>query len=353
MAVVRRQTPSVNTRLQKLRGATAFAAYATQVGGSLAERIESGRFFSLHEQLGFDTYLAATTGANSSTRAIRHRDGLAFVRYLWRRQAAFLADDHDTRFRYLGLAQEFSDEFYEIIPRSTGQGGSRRMGLSKEARIALAGFLLDPAAVTALWPDSFIAARNTLLVSCFAVMGHRVGELLSIRLCDLDLHARLYRVVRLHNSPSEPRAMQPLTKGRERELRWPATLVQMTNSYMKQRAKRPSAGSNNYLFLASEGDPMSRSLVSKIFDTLREHIPCLGERFSPHVLRHTWNDLFSEAADRAGLSAEAEMRARMLAMGWKSRATAVTYTRRFDAQVAEDISAEIQEDLFKTVGGSR
>ncbi len=351
MGVVRRRTPSVNTRLQRLRGATAITHYANHLGVSLSDRLRSGFFFVLSEQLGFDDFLSHTTGAAVCTRVIRHRDSLAYMRFLWRRRAASLVDDPKGRLLYLSLAQEFSTEFTEIIPWRGNQMAGQRSGLDNHARILLMQFLTDPTAVAKLWPDKFVAARNVLLMLCFVLTGHRVGELLCVRLSDLDLDALLYRVVRLHNSTSDPRVIQPLTKGRERELLWPAALVELTKSYMAERVKRPFAFKNNFLFLASSGHPMSRSLVSEIFSAVHKYIPELGDRFSPHVLRHTWNDMFSEAAQRMKLSPEAEIRARMIAMGWRSRATAVIYTRRYDAQIADELSIKMQEDLFGTVGG--
>ena len=252
-----------------------------------------------------------------------------------------------------GLGHEFAAEFAECFPRGGSQRLGGRVGLSPQARVALVRFLADPAAQAALWPDKFACARNVLLVLCLLVTGHRVGELLSMRLTDIDLGRRLYRVVRLHNSLEDPRAVQPLSKGRERELSWPASLAGPTKAYLPQRLRRPKAAGNGFLFLASDGAPLSRSSVSKICDALKDSVPELGERFSAHVLRHTWNDLFSEAADRAQLSPEVEVRARMMAMGWKSRATAETYTRRSDAKAVEDVSTMIQDELFGSSGGRR
>ena len=349
IAYVVRRSESVNTRLQLLRGATSFLGYTRDRGIWLENRFQTGTFLSRHELFGFDRFLVAQTGADTQTRARRHRDALTFARFLSHRHASWIADTSEQRLIYTAAAEVFFQDFASVI-RCSKAGKAERKGLRIEARRALADFLTDPSGSAALWQDGFVARRNRLLLLCFILLGHRVGEWLSMRVQDLDLQARLYWIRRRPNSPADPRPLQPLVKGRSRELIWPVDLVEQMQAYLADRAIRLPAPDHGFLFVTREGRPMSRSLVTKVFAELHGRLPALGIKFSPHVLRHTWNDLFSESADDAGLSPERELRARMLAMGWSSRDTAATYTRRSDARAVDEVADTLQDALFGTGG---
>ena len=60
---------------------------------------------------------------------------------------------------------------------------------------------------------------------------------------------------------------------------------------------------------------------------------------SGHVLRHTWNDVFSKKMDEAGVTPENERQARSYLMGWSPTSdTAATYTRRHVREKAKEVS---------------
>ena len=64
----------------------------------------------------------------------------------------------------------------------------------------------------------------------------------------------------------------------------------------------------------------------------------LPERFSAHVLRHDWNDRFSDDGDKGARrdkqTAEDEADLRAYLMGWKSLDSARWYTKRWTAEAA-------------------
>ncbi|WP_461583351.1 hypothetical protein [Tepidiphilus sp. HLB4] len=96
---------------------------------------------------------------------------------------------------------------------------------------------------------------------------------------------------------------------------------------------------------------MTLSAVGKLFKELRERCPSLPKELSAHVLRHTWNDVFSREMERKGVAPENERQIRSYLMGWSPTSdTAAVYTRRYVRNKAKEISLGLQEKL---VGGGK
>jgi hypothetical protein len=51
--------------------------------------------------------------------------------------------------------------------------------------------------------------------------------------------------------------------------------------------------------VADDGQPLSLKSIDKIFVQIRESYPGLAVTLTRHVMRHTWNDRFSEQGVRA------------------------------------------------------
>lgn len=65
-----------------------------------------------------------------------------------------------------------------------------------------------------------------------------------------------------------------------------------------------------------------------------------------HVMRHTWNERFSEQADEMGLSEVEEARARNEQQGWTENSqSARSYTRRHTRRKGRAVALKLQEDL--------
>lgn len=104
---------------------------------------------------------------------------------------------------------------------------------------------------------------------------------------------------------------------------------------------------HDFLFVADTGAPLSLAALSKVYRTLRKKHPDVGEKLSSHVLRHTWNEDFSEIADKAGLSEEDERRGRIHAMGWSDTSkSAEDYLKRRTRRVATEVSVKIQQAVI-------
>lgn len=228
---------------------------------------------------------------------------------------------------------------------------SEPRSLTPEQSVALHG-LLHPADGIGIWRDEFIAGRNACFHDWEDETGHRVGELLGIRLQAIDFERLTYRVERGTDGTADWRAVPPRVKGYDRELDMSPRLASRTMDYVtRHRCGRALAADHNWLFVSSEGRPWSVGGVQKMCARLRAASPDLLGDYTSHVERHSWNDRFSEEADRMGIGEEAETRARALAMGWRSAGTARTYTKRHDRRRAHEVSMRMQERVMRKRGG--
>ena len=81
---------------------------------------------------------------------------------------------------------------------------------------------------------------------------------------------------------------------------------------------------------------MGMSTVADMFKLLRTRISGLTPNLTAHMLRHTWNDRFSELADADGMPEAVENLQRANLNGWvHGSKTAETYTRRHTRGAAQ------------------
>jgi len=92
------------------------------------------------------------------------------------------------------------------------------------------------------------------------------------------------------------------------------------------------------------GKPMSYQALSKSFAKLREAAGGRLDGLSPHVMRHTANDRFSQQMDSHGTSPAQEEKMRSYIMGWREGSgSAATYTRRHTQRKAMEASLFLQK----------
>jgi integrase len=86
--------------------------------------------------------------------------------------------------------------------------------------------------------------------------------------------------------------------------------------------------------------PLTSSSLNKLFRSLRRRVPGMPDDLSPHVLRHTWNDDFSEASDHASphrtdVERRHEERMRAYLMGWSANSQMpALYSKRWTEEAA-------------------
>lgn len=232
------------------------------------------------------------------------------------------------------------------------EGGSRnvldaRMGLSSGAAARLLTVIARNSPENP-WSGEFAKCRNELIFRWLYAFGLRRGELLNVKVSDIDFRKETITVVRRADALEDPRRQQPTVKTRDRVLPIPPDLCRLTHEYvMNARRRWAGARKHEYLFVADKtGAPMSLSALNKCFAFLRSRIPDLPDDLSPHVLRHTWNDNFSALMDRNKTADSDEQKMRSVLMGWsETSGTAIKYTRRHLRQKANHASLLMQSEM--------
>ncbi|KIK83074.1 site-specific integrase [Pseudomonas sp. W15Feb9B] len=195
------------------------------------------------------------------------------------------------------------------------------------------------------WKGAGTCIRNALLIRWLYELGLRRGEVLNVKISDINFQSEELIVARRADDPEDPRKNQPLVKTRDRKIPLSPSLCGLTHEYItKTRRNTEGARRHPFLFVAmGTGSPLSLSAVNAIFAELRDAFNGEFDTVTPHVLRHTWNDRFSEVMDNTKVSEAEEARMRSFLMGWSPNSkTSENYTRRHVRLKAQQVSLEMQ-----------
>ena len=227
-----------------------------------------------------------------------------------------------------------------------------REGLSLEAQRRLLE-VIDPWFPGNPWRNWGAKVRNQLIIEWLYRLGVRRGELLGIRIGDIDFRKGQVTIHRRADDKQDPRKNQPNVKTKARVLSVDQDLLKKTQEYiMNFRRRLEGARRHDFLFVTVDtGKPISIPAFDKIFKVLRSSGNDLPVLLFAHLLRHTWNDNFSRQMDKNEVPEDKERKYRSYLMGWsETSGTAATYTRRHTRKAAEKISLSMQA---RVIGGGR
>jgi len=244
--------------------------------------------------------------------------------------------------RTLALAA-FCEHIPEVSKRATLNA---RVGLSLEEQERLLS-VVHPDSPENPWKRGFVRLRNWLIVVLLLATGMRRGELLGLQVEDLHSSQPKLRIIRRADAPEDLRTIQPNAKTNDREIELTPSIMKALWGYInKERRSIKAARAISQVFVSDEGDALSQASVDKLFAQLREACPGLPVALTSHVMRHTWNERFSEQAEAMGLAESVEEKARNSQQGWSDNSKmGTTYTRRHTAKKGREISLKLQEQL--------
>lgn len=224
-------------------------------------------------------------------------------------------------------------------------------GLSKEDQKILLQ-VIHPDDLRNPWKSRSVRDRNYLLILLLLRLGLRRGEVLGLKIGDIDFRENTILIRRRADDPDDPRRRQPNAKTRDRRLRLEPEMMTLIHYFIsQQRSKVSGAKTSPFLFLTAKsgrhlGKPLSLDAFGKIFLDIRSKIPELPRDLTAHILRHTSNDLFSEIMDSQNVSVAQEEMIRNEFYGWAvGSKTAANYTRRHIRLKAEKASLDLQKKL--------
>jgi integrase len=327
----------------------------------LDARMHEGRYLQLHEvdliaraanhpvrspERGPTRQLSRTSAANRIHYILQYLRWQAFAHLMQ-------LDVHEKS--YLALRDRVDKACSALKARSPTLSvrtqSDQRQGLSDQALETLQR-VVD--GVSQVWLNEHAQARNQLMLKWLLELGIRRGELLGVRIDDIDFQKREVQITRQADTKDDPRARQPLAKTHARVLSLSEDLADATQNYVLWcRANQGLSRHHKYLFVSGgTGRPLSLAGANKLFVALRAAGLNLPDDLTAHVLRHTWNDRFSTEMERAGVNPELERKMRSELMGWSPTSeSAATYTRRYVRQRAGEAMKRMQGRL-KIGGGN-
>jgi integrase len=238
-------------------------------------------------------------------------------------------------------------------PRKRGrvQVGARQ-GLTEEEQQSVLD-VVRPGSPRNPWVRGYVQQRNHVIVAVLLATGMRRGELLGLQIKDVGTSRSTLSVLRRADVVEDSRKIQPNTKTNDRILELHPRVMRRLWSYINdQRNCIPLARKHPYIFVADDGTPLSLGSIDKLFRDIRIACPGLSVRLTSHVMRHTWNERFSEESDRLDLTDVTEERARNAQQGWTDNSkSASVYTRRRVAHVGRKVSMAHQERLSESIDG--
>lgn len=214
--------------------------------------------------------------------------------------------------------------------------------------------------------DPGVRLRNAILFGLLRHTGIRRGELLSLRVGDVDVgHEPIVWVRRNHDDVADPRRYQPVAKTKERPLPIPLELACQIQDYiLGHRAKIPRARRHGYLLVSHKqgktfGQPLSQTaLGSQIMGKMRSVDPAFVD-IHPHAFRHHFNYELSRRVDEHNarareqgvgeglvpISEAREQDVRAFVNGHRSKASAATYNLRHLREVADRAVRGVQSAM--------
>lgn len=135
-----------------------------------------------------------------------------------------------------------------------------------------------------------VQVRNALLIELLRLLGKRRGEVLNIRVGDIDLAKRQINIIRRADDKHDTRVNQPRVKTLTHTVPIGPTLVGLIDRYLVERRNVPGATKQPYLLVThksgpTRGGPMTIEALKEVFRSIKRTEPRLTH-LHPHLLRH-------------------------------------------------------------------
>lgn len=244
---------------------------------------------------------------------------------------------------------EMAIEARRVAPRGRNNVDDEApKGITFEQEVRLFA-VLQPGSPLNPFKDYGVQVRNYLLVKLLRVAGTRGGEVLNLKITDIDWGLKQLMVKRRADTQKDTRKKQALAKTRQRALPLADGALAEIRSYIVDVRKRiPNSDKCEYLFVAHKSGPTEGQALS--LSSLQEIFARIGAAYrelnmTAHDLRHRWHESYSEAIDaqeRIGY-AEAEQLRKLLA-GWSPMSKMdATYNSRYIRRKAHEAMLAMQE----------
>lgn len=354
----RRQRVSYNTIQRELRTLAHVIEWAEEQSIDLKARFKSGNGLSDRETESLNAYLRRdfTHGQAVSllyvdplTHATRLDTVKAYVTWLME-TAMRRMDVRDSRF---DRVREKRDLTVKQLDALKARGRVRgRMGLSTTLRNRLLDVIRPDSPENPFQPST--RRRNYVMILLYLLFGFRRAELLVLTLRDVDLSglSPVIRLRRVRDRLLDKRKEEPRVKTRGRDVPLTPAFAREVQQYIDtERRRGVGAKKTPFLFLAFDtGQPLTLRAVNHMFERIVAVHPEFNGVLTTHVLRHTFNDAFSDIAKRTGLTPQQEKQIRNYVCGWGTQSDQGNdYNLRHIRDESNRLLAAMQSQLFSVL----
>ncbi|MFS6938980.1 tyrosine-type recombinase/integrase [Neisseria animaloris] len=206
-------------------------------------------------------------------------------------------------------------------------------------------------------PNSFaffepVKFRNFVVASLMLNCGLRPGELLSLRVEDIQIGAiSSVTVKRRPPDPFDKRKPRPSVKRNGRTIPVEGnSFVRMLDLYIvewREILEQKSSRATEYLILSDEGEPLSHSSLTQLFSRLRREYPdSLPKNLTPKSLRHTFSSRMEQILRKAGLEEDRRKQALAMLRGDSSLESQSEYIAQEIEEQARQALSDYQKKLI-------
>uniref|UniRef100_E6PHS9 Putative Phage integrase n=1 Tax=mine drainage metagenome TaxID=410659 RepID=E6PHS9_9ZZZZ len=362
---MRRPQLQSNSLTEELRAIAYLYDWATRRKVDLDERLETGNGLApdelavLYQNLRY----VRPFGRDAAARRLADVDGMrvvtgqvhatrvGFVRaYLtWTlERLLYRLDISDARVPRIRERCEHVSRIAREYQRGASDSGAPRVGLSPEQRSRFLR-IIDPGSPSNPFSRT-TRFRNYVMILLMLTFGFRRGEVLKLYVGDVNVKGRQpsLRVVRRPGDENDFRGLEPAVKTLGREVWLYPEIARVLDSFIQRhRPLYPGVDRSPFLFFSKDGNPLSLRMVNAVLEQVCRHFPTFSGVLSPHVLRHTYNDMLVENARKLGVDGEAFKQAQNYLNGWNlDSEQGALYSRRAIEGHARDISLAHQRSLF-------
>lgn len=355
-----RRTLSANTLLRNLRELSVLYTWLVDREIDLESRISAGTlFFEAEVNGGLIEFLRRDMEVGDkvvSPHTFNNR--LATVRqYLVWKIDIFMSSLPltDNQYEILQSARKRLIGWIDRAFINTPKAGSvSRKSLTKDE----AEFLLQ--CLNPENPESFayfepVKYRNFVTVSLMLNCGLRPGELLSLRVEDIQIGAvSSITIKRRAPDPFDSRKPRPSVKRNGRVLPLDGRrFIRLLDQYIvewREILEQRSSRETSYLILSDEGEPLSHSSLTQLFSRLRSSYPnSLPEMLTPKSLRHTFSSRMEQVLRAAGVEEDRRKQALAMLRGDSSLESQTVYIAQ---EVEEQARRALSDYQKKMIVGS-
>lgn len=348
--ILSRRSLSTNTLVRNLRELSVLYRWLGKSNCDLSEKLLAQNSFneaelkgSLVEALRIDQSngrISAVAPNTFNQRLTTIRQFLSWYMDVLTSQLPLSSLDYERlRERKSYLLKTLDGSFMSATPIRT----SLRKGLN-EAEVDFLLKVLYPDVEQSFGRDSAVKFRNYISVGLMLFCGLRPGELLSLRVEDVEVGAiSAIKVERRAPDPLDSRRPRPQIKRNGRVIPIDNKVLAIAlNDYIvtwREELESKSNDESDYLILNDEGGPLSQSSITQFFQLLRmQYAGHLPENLTAKSLRHTFSSRLERILRDSGMDEQRRREALALLRGDSSLESQDIY-----------IAQEVEERAIKSL----